>query len=183
YRVTNTGNVSLTNLIASDTPLGAISFNKDNLTPGQDTTGTLTYTVVEDDLPGPLTNIVVVTGTFLTDKITATTEADVSLTYNAALTLSKIANVETARIDETITYTYRVTNTGNVSLTNLIASDTPLGAISFNKDNLTPGQDTTGTLIYTVGEDDLPGPLTNTAIVTSTFLTDEIIATAQADVT
>ncbi len=183
YRVTNTGNVSLTNLVASDTPLGVVSLNKDSLTPGQDTTGILTYTTVEGDLPGPLTNTVVVTGTFLTNKITATTEANVALAYNAALTLSKTANVETASVGETITYTYRVTNTGNVSLTNLIASDTPLGAISLNKNNLPPGQGTTGILTYTVVENDLPGPLTNTIVVTGVFLTEEITGITSMSVT
>jgi uncharacterized repeat protein (TIGR01451 family) len=93
-------------------------------------------------------------------------EVSITIASNPAITITKTANVETASVGETITYTYRVTNTGNVSLTNLVASDTPLGVISLNKNSLAPDQSATGTLTYTIVEDNLPGPLTNTAIVT-----------------
>jgi uncharacterized repeat protein (TIGR01451 family) len=93
----------------------------------------------------------------------------VALTYSAALTLSATANAQTAGVGETITYTYRVTNTGNVSLAGFVASDTLLGVIALVQDSLTPGQATTGTLTYTVVEANLPGPLTDTATVTGTL--------------
>jgi hypothetical protein len=77
--VTNIGNVSLTNLVVNDTPLGLVPLGQDSLAAGQATTGILTYTVVEADLPGPLTNIVVITGDSPGEKITATTKLSVLL--------------------------------------------------------------------------------------------------------
>ncbi len=110
-------------------------------------------------------------------------EAPITIASNPSIAIIKTSHLETATVGETITYTYRVTNTGNVSLTNLIASDTPLGAITLNKDSLTSGQATNGTLTYTIVEDDLPGPLTNTIIVTGIFHTEAITATTSISVT
>ncbi len=103
YRVTNTGGISLTGVNASDSRLGIVSLDKGSLDPDQVATGTLTYTVVEDDLPGPLTNTVTVTGTYQTGAVTATTQASVALTYIADLALSKTVNVKTASVGDTIT--------------------------------------------------------------------------------
>src|SRR4030095_2675183 len=85
----------------------------------------------------------------------------------------------TATVGDTITYTKRVTNTGNISLTQLVAQDTPLGPIPLGKSSLAPGQGTKGILTYTVVEADLPGHLTNTLAVTTNSVSGKITATAR----
>jgi uncharacterized repeat protein (TIGR01451 family) len=169
YRVTNTGNVSLTNLSASDDRLGAITLSKTTLIPNDGTSGTLTYTVVAGDLPGPLINTVVVTGTPpVGDDVNATDDLSITLHRGPAITVIKTADVSSAEVGQTITYTYRVTNTGSVNLNNISASDDRLGAIALGKTTLTPNEGTSGTLTHTVVAGDLPGPLTNTVVVTGT---------------
>jgi uncharacterized repeat protein (TIGR01451 family) len=169
YTVTNTGNVTLTDLIADDYPLGIIRLGTTALAPAEITTGTATHTVVAGDLPGPLTNTVTVTGTSpLGHLVTYTHSASVTLTGTPAIAIDKEASVDTAHVGETITYTYTVTNTGDVKLTGIKASDDLLGAISSVATTLEPGQITTGTATYVVQESDLPGPLTNAVTVTGT---------------
>jgi hypothetical protein len=109
--------------------------------------------------------------------------AKISLT-NPALTVAKTANVGTAQVGQTITYTYHVTNSGNITLTGLTANDNKLGSVALNFTTLTPGQITTGMLVYTVITADLPGPLTNTVVVTGLPSNDPAITgTASASVT
>lgn len=88
----------------------------------------------------------------------------------AGLSTSKVVNAGTASPGETVTYTYYVTNTGDVSLSGVIAVDDPLGTVTLGASTLAPDEWTTGVLTYTVIEGDLPGPLVNTVIVTGTLL-------------
>jgi uncharacterized repeat protein (TIGR01451 family) len=94
-------------------------------------------------------------------------EADVR-TRGPDLAVAKTVTPSTGAPGETITYTYRVTNSGDLSLNGIIAVDDRLGAVPLGATTLAPDEWTTGTLTYTVGEDDLPGPLTNTVVVTGT---------------
>jgi uncharacterized repeat protein (TIGR01451 family) len=86
------------------------------------------------------------------------------------LTVSKVVTPTTASPGTTITYTYYVTNTGDVSLSGVTAVDDPLGTVTLGASTLAPDDWTTGVLTYTVVEGDLPGPLVNTVIVTGTLL-------------
>ena len=63
FQVTNTGNTDLSGIILADDLLGLVSLSQTTLAPGEGTTGTLTYTVMKSDLPGPIANTVIVTGT------------------------------------------------------------------------------------------------------------------------
>ncbi len=177
YRVTNSGNVTLTGLAVSDDKLGSVSLNSTSLVPEQSTTGTLTYTISVDDLPGPLTNTVEVSGTTSVDPpvtVAMTGVATVSLispptqVYTPAITVTKLADISTAEVDQTITYTYWVTNSGNVTLNGVTATDDKLGPVTFSPDILSPDQSTVASLTYTISVNDLPGPLTNTVIVSGT---------------
>jgi hypothetical protein len=71
-------------------------------------------------------------------------------------------------VGQTITYTYRITNSGNITLTTVSARDDKLGQVSLSPTTLAPGQSTTGLLTHTVIAANLPGPLTNTVVVTGT---------------
>ena len=169
YRLTNTGDVTLSSLTATDDKLGSVSLGTASLAPGVSVSATLTHTVGEGDLPGPLVNTVTVTGTPPAGSpVSATDSASVILTSNPAIAVSKTASAASAAVGETITYTYRVTNTGDVTLSNLTATDDKLGSVTLGAASLAPGASTSAILTYTVSEGDLPGPLVNTVTVTGT---------------
>ncbi len=86
----------------------------------------------------------------------------------ASLAAGKNADATVAEIGQTITYTYRVTNTGNLTLTGITGSDDKLGGVTFSPTTLGPHQSASGTLTYAVQASDLPGPLVNTVTVSGT---------------
>jgi uncharacterized repeat protein (TIGR01451 family) len=167
YRVTNSGNVSLVNVVAEDDQLGTVGISG-TLLPGEWSAVVLTDTVVEGYLPGPLTNTVVVTGTPpLGNDLVVEAVVGVALTSSPGLTVTKQASATSAEVGEVITYSYRVTNSGNVSLVNVVAEDDQLGTVGISG-TLLPGEWSVVVLTDTVVEGYLPGPLTNTVVVTGT---------------
>ena len=99
-----------------------------------------------------------------------------------SLAAGAVASTDLAHLGDSLRFTVRVTNTGQVTLTHLIAVDDPLGTVALGSASLTPGAVTTGTLTYTVQASDLPGPLVNTVTVTGALPSGAIV-TAQAGVT
>jgi uncharacterized repeat protein (TIGR01451 family) len=89
-----------------------------------------------------------------TDTITAVVPAP-------AIDLVKSVNNPAARVGDTVTYTYVVTNTGNVTLDPVTVTDNRLGNITLAATILAPSASTTGTATYTIQAGDLP--LTNIA--------------------
>jgi uncharacterized repeat protein (TIGR01451 family) len=169
YDITNTGDVPLSSITAIDDRLGAVTLLATSLSPGISTSGVLAYVVTEDDLPGPITNTVSVTGTshvgaLVTDQDTYS----IALTSSPSIAIEKIANVNLALVGDTITYTYTVSNTGNVSLSSITVVDDKLGPVTLGVTILSPGASTSGTLTYIVQASDFPGPISNTAVVTGT---------------
>ncbi|RLF26029.1 MAG: hypothetical protein DRN01_05615, partial [Thermoplasmata archaeon] len=169
YRVTNTGDVTLTNVNVNDNMLGSIVLNTTTLNPGEYAVGTAHYTVNEDDLPGPIINHATASGTPpVGEDVTDTDYTSVEVCYHPGIDLIKEADVDEACIGETITYTYTVTNTGDVTLNNVNVEDDLLGSITLNKTTLAPGEWATGTATHVVDENDLPGPIINHATATGT---------------
>jgi uncharacterized repeat protein (TIGR01451 family) len=166
YTVTNTGNVIIDNLTLTDDILGPVTLAATTLAPGATTTGTATYVVTAADLAGPITNIATASGTDPNGvPITATDTASVDL---AAFTIAKVADITVVEPGDTVTYTYTVTNTGSVKLTNLALTDDKLGPITLAVTELDPGDSTTGTATYVVTAADLAaGVLTNVATGTA----------------
>ncbi len=177
YAITNTGNVLLEEVGALDDVLGEVALTSDSLASGEAITSTLVYTPTEADLPGPLVNTVEVSGTyvgFLFDEtVQATDTISVSLTSSPGIAVLKTASVVSAQPGNNITYSYLVTNTGNVTLTEIVAFDDQLDEVPLNATTLAPGATATGNRNYTVLEEDLPGPLVNTVTVTGTTSLDE----------
>jgi len=83
----------------------------------------------------------------------------------SGLTITKTPDKTSASPHEVITYTYTITNTGDVTINTLALNDSKLGTISLPSATLEPGQSLTVTATYTVTISDLPGPITNTATV------------------
>ncbi len=186
YHLTNTGSVSLT-VTAADDRLGPVTLGASILTPGAVTTGVLTYTVSPGDLPGPLVNTVIATGTFAIlggGLVTDTDQVSVTLISHPAISVAKSASTGSASVGDLITYTYRLTNSGDITLTNVMAVDDKLGAVTLPTTTLAPGAATGGVLTYTVAAGDLPGPLVNTVTVTGTPLVgSDVTASDTATVT
>ena len=86
----------------------------------------------------------------------------------AGLSISKSADLTSAAVSETITYTYTISNSDNVTIENISLVDDKLGVISLTDTTLAPGESVTATATYTVAISDLPGPIINTATVTGT---------------
>jgi uncharacterized repeat protein (TIGR01451 family) len=168
-RVTNTGNVDLhatvtDTLPAHVAPTGTRTWTPDPIAPGKVWTHTVPVTV-EVDYAGPLTNVIEVT----TDEGAIGVYTETTSSLKPAIEVDKKASVDTAKMGESITYTYKVTNTGNVTLTAVRADDDRLGTIRLFTITLEPGQTTTGTATHTVVAGDLlRGSLVNIVTVTGT---------------
>jgi uncharacterized repeat protein (TIGR01451 family) len=110
----------------------------DKLGPGDAVTFTSTYTIVPGDLTAPtssdalLDSIATATGTYTgvapTVPVSNTSPVSVPLNVTPALTVSKKASPDTnVPAGTVVTYTYTVTNSGNVPITNVSVADTHNG--------------------------------------------------------
>ena len=200
YTITNTGNVSLasTQFTVSDdhigSPLGtAFSCGAPvALAPNATVGCTKGYTISQADLnAGSVTNKATASGAGLTsNQATATATAAVT----SGISLAKSASPTTySAVGQTITYSYTITNTGNVSLasTQFTVSDdhigSPLGtAFSCGAPvALAPNATVGCTKGYTISQADLnAGSVTNKATASGAGLTsNQATATATAAVT
>ncbi|GGK67254.1 hypothetical protein Sme01_09740 [Sphaerisporangium melleum] len=185
YQVTNTGNVTLANLTVSDQTFSgtgtppAIACPVATLPPGQRTTCTATYTTTQADIDaGSIVNTATASGTQPSGALTGSnvSTAAVTSTVTAGMTLAKSANpsvVTTA--GQTVTYSYQVTNTGNVTLTGITAADTvftgtgPRPVVTCPAAPLQPGRAVTCTGTYTVTQADVDSrAILNTAVASGT---------------
>ncbi len=177
YLVTNSGNVSLAGPVtvaddkASATcPDVATVGNLDGvLDPGESVTCSATYTITQGDLnAGSVTN----TATASADG-TDSNPDDETVTANQApaLTLVKTATPSTySAVDEVIGYSYLVTNSGNVTISQPITIDDDKStdeACPATPASLAPGESITCTASYTITQSDLDaGSVTNVATAT-----------------
>ncbi|MFJ7275708.1 hypothetical protein ACIQVZ_14745, partial [Kitasatospora sp. NPDC098663] len=136
FLVTNTGNVTLTDVTVNETafsgtgtppvitcPPGAAS-----LAPGASVTCTAPYTVTQADInAGSITNTATATGTPPTGPPVTSppSNATVTATPAPALTIMKTASPTTVTAaGQVVDYSFLVTNTGNVTLTNVTVNET-----------------------------------------------------------
>ncbi|RQO77925.1 hypothetical protein DBR40_08170, partial [Pedobacter sp. KBW01] len=178
--VANTGNASQTNVVVSDPLLGGTlsnpvkTGNADNiLEKGESWTYSGSYNIVQADLDnngkpvnnsGKITNTASVQTTELLTAKTAT--ADVSITLSPAITLVKTGTLNLN--GNTIGYSFTVKNTGNVTLNNLVITDSKVTApITLAATTLAPGASTTANASYTISAaEKTSGSVSNTATVT-----------------
>jgi uncharacterized repeat protein (TIGR01451 family) len=92
----------------------------------------------------------------------------VTIAAAPAITVTKTADVSNAEVGEEITYTYHITNTGNITLTSVSARDDVLGTVDVSS-TLAMRESMLITETYSVTEDDFPGPLSNTIAVSGTW--------------
>jgi hypothetical protein len=82
--------------------------------------------------------------------------------------VSASVNTTAATVGETITFTYRITNTGEVTFATVSAFQNQVGEVDDLAGELGPGATRTATVAYVVLASDLPGPLVSTLTVTAT---------------
>lgn len=151
YRVQNTGNVDLSNVSVTDSVEGPISCPTAALAPGEVTTCTAAGTATE----GQYTNTATATGTDVLD--TQVTDSDPSHYFGAVpgIDVEKSTNGLDADdpedpdgelngpfllVGDEVTWSYRVTNTGNETVAQIALSDDQLGTISCPSTTLGPGE-------------------------------------------
>jgi uncharacterized repeat protein (TIGR01451 family) len=179
FAVTNTGNVTMTDITVTDTlsaPAGPaldVVCPVTELAAGASTTCTAEYTVTQADLDnGSVHNSAIVEGTPPDDGDPNTpnepvpsgpSEVTVPADQAPGLSVTKSASPETvSAVGDVVDYSFLVTNTGNVSLTDVKVVDTmdaPASPASLDvvcpKTVLAPGESTTCTAPYTVTQADV----------------------------
>lgn len=182
--VTNTGNQILTGITLSDSLVPNVGSATESsiadgyLEIGETWTWTYTYTVTQADLDdngggdGDIDNTATVSSTELADE---SDSRDVPVDQVPAITLTKSGSFDDndgngeADPGETISYTFTVKNTGNLTLTNITISDPDLTVNGGPIASLAPGETDsitfTGTYAITQAEIDA-GQKINTATVT-----------------
>ena len=122
YTVTNAGNVTLLGQITvTDNKVTVICPPSTTLAPGASTTCTATHTITQADLDaGQIVNIASASnGVVTSPPDTATVKAQ----QNAQLSVVKSSTTASLSAPQTVTYSYVVTNTGNVTLTGIALTD------------------------------------------------------------
>ena len=178
YTVRNSGEETLYDVSLEDDRLGPITLPTTVLAPGESASATASTTVTEDDFPGPLVNTVTATAR-TTDGRTVSdqAQAQVELTSGNSGVMIEINALDSRgfplsplsplTVGDTITYVYRVTNTGKVPLNRISVVDDPLGPVPIERTELAPWESTEGRLTRTVTEKDLPGPISDTGTATA----------------
>lgn len=183
FEVTNTGTVPLVDVTVTETGFtgaGALSAvtcpgAPVALEPDASVTCTATYEVTQDDVDaGSVENTAVATGTDPAGDPVGSDPSTVEITEApvAGLSLAKTADVDrVTRPGEVVTYSFVLTNTGRVTLTNPTVEEQDfsgrgtLSPVTCPEDvRLLPGEEVTCTATYEVVAADLTGePLTNVA--------------------
>lgn len=191
FVVTNAGNVTLDNITVADPLPGmpAISCPPGQLAPGASRTcSTVVYTLTQGNLDaGAVTNTAAGQGAPPSGpNATGDDSTTTPLTAGPALSLAKTANPTTyASVGQSISYSYAVTNTGNVTLNTLALTDDRIASVSCPVTTLAPGAGTTCTGTYQITQADLDaGSVTNTASASVVPAQGSVApATAQATIT
>lgn len=177
FTVENTGNVVLKDVTLTDTGIDFAAnvtwpdkSKPGVLAPKAKATATGKHTLTQDDIDkGTYTNNASASGISPQDK-TVSDSANVPTPLPAApaVTIEKTGKAKgNLFAGDTVTYTFTVKNTGNVTLTNLAVNDPLLGGQINTIDKLIPGESKTFTRDYKVTQKNVDeGTVLNTATVT-----------------
>ncbi|MDQ6772811.1 MAG: hypothetical protein M3024_07460, partial [Candidatus Dormibacteraeota bacterium] len=180
YLVTNTGNVTLNPVALTDSVLGAITCPQASLAPAVSETCTASGGAAT---AGAHQNTAVVTGQGVDNAGSPigvpVTGADTANYFGALSALTLVKNLNGLHepnppgldvlVGDPITFTYVVTNTGNVTLDPVALVDDVLGTITCPQASLAAGQSETCTVANVAA---VVGPNPNTATVTGQGVDD-----------
>ena len=190
YKVTNVGNVTLASVTVDDPALGHVTCPTPaapGLAPGSSETSAAdnTYTVTQADVDaGSVVDTATATGTDTQGNTSPPSEpSTVTVPAEApapAVSLIKTGRVtpsidqDTAKVGDTVAYSYAVKNTGNVTLASVAVDDPALGRVACPTPaapGLLPGSSETCSAdsTYTVTQADVDaGSVVDTATATGT---------------
>ncbi|MBZ2199457.1 DUF11 domain-containing protein [Occultella gossypii] len=190
FTLTNTGNVTLVDVHVDETAfsgsgdLSTISCPETTLAPATSITCSATYTLTQADVDaGGVMNTAVGGGTppgggDVTETPPSTVTVDTP--QDPSLTVTKSAAPVGAAVGNTVTYSFLVTNTGNVTVDEIAIQEQDftgsgdLSAIACPATTLAPEATTTCTATYTLTQSDVDaGALHNAAIVTGHTPSDD----------
>ncbi|MDN4613108.1 hypothetical protein P5G50_01475 [Leifsonia sp. F6_8S_P_1B] len=202
FTVINTGRVTVSNTVITDNLPGmsALTYQWPGavgvLLPGERATATATYTLTQADVDaGAVSNIATANGRTPAGAPVKSNDAQATVTLDTrgALNITKAAALgsgQVGRVGDTVNYTFSSTNTGPITLTNVVITD-PLPGMSAltytwpgTPGTLAPGQKVTATATYTVTQADVSaGSIANTASSAGTTLTGKPVDGGKASAT
>ena len=186
FKITNTGNCSF-NIRGIDDRLDGISevkLSKNWLAPDESMTCTATYRLKQSDIDaGEITNEAIARG-YLVDgpdvesnRATVTTPIErphSGMSFEKTVDRKQLTGSE-ARAGTKLTYSFKITNTGNIAINDIAIDDDLPGLSDISIDwkghdrSLPAGSSVTGTSTYKVTQEDVDaGRIENTATVTGT---------------
>ncbi|MFF8769778.1 hypothetical protein [Kitasatospora sp. NPDC015120] len=189
FEVKNTGNVTLKDVKVTEgaftgsgtlSPVTCPSAEAATLAPGATVTCTATYTVTQADVDaGSVKNSATATGTPPSGPPPVSPPSEVTITEPPApaLEMAKSSSTDKLIVGEKITYSFQVTNTGNVTVKDVKVTDGPFtgsGTLDpvvcpAEAASLAPGATVTCTAGYTVTQADVDaGSVKNSATATGT---------------
>ncbi|WP_373396576.1 hypothetical protein V8V91_17705 [Algoriphagus halophilus] len=142
------------------------------MAPGENQVFTATYTITQSDMDaGQVDNTATATGNDPDDVEVSDTDSEtITVVKDASIEIVKSATPSTYNAaGDVITYTFDVSNTGNVTLTDVTVSDplSGLSAITSGPVTLAPGENQVFTATYTITQSDMDaGQVDNTATAT-----------------
>ena len=190
YLVTNSGGTPLSGISITDDKNGSTEGNDSTvLDVGETWEFSATYTVSATD-PDPLINTAIASGTD-TEGHVVTAQATASVTIlRPVIALTKTAELVEAHDNDTITYTYTVTNPGNTPLYGVTVDDNELGDAAYQSGDsngngeLDVGESWVFSATYTVSSED-ESPLDNTATASASDALGQVVtamATASVNI-
>lgn len=160
YLVTNTGNTPLTSIAVVDDKGVTVICPETSLA----IAGQMTCTASGTAIVGPYSNIGTVTANFETQTVTAS-DASGYFGANPQISLLKTPDTQVVIEGETATFTISVTNTGNVTLSNLSVADPLAPACVKSETSLAVSQ----TITYSCSLANVLASFTNTATVSANW--------------
>ncbi|MBE0390434.1 gliding motility-associated C-terminal domain-containing protein [Flavobacterium sp. PL002] len=190
FSVTNTGNVTLTQIVVTDPKVTVDGAAIATLAPGDvnETNFTASYILTQEDIDaGQVTNTALATakdpknkdvtdtsGTTIDNDTPTVVVIDDKQNPKVALVKKGVFADENndgfAQVGETINYTFSVTNTGNVTLTQIVVTDPKVTVDGVAIAALAPGDvnETNFTASYILTQEDIDaGQVINTALATA----------------
>ncbi len=173
YVVTNTGNVTLTNISVTDNLIATVDCPQATLQSGDREICTANYVTTDADVTtGSVTNTAHATGSPPSGPPVTSSPSMVTVPAGLPTSLSLLKSTTTTAITDVgqvITYDYLVTDTGQSTISDVTVTDNkiPTSDITCPETTLGPGQSMTCTGTYTVTQADLTaGSITNVATAT-----------------
>jgi hypothetical protein len=172
YLVTNTGNVTIQGPITITDDKATVTCPSGDLAAGATMACTATYTIIQSDMDnGFVTNTATACGTYKRDAVCSNQDqATVTEEIIPGISITKTADPTSySNIGDIISYSYDVTNTGNVTLSNVTVTDDK-ATVTCPPGDLAPGDTITCTATYVITSTDITnGSVVNTAYATGDY--------------